>query len=43
MTEFYNNWIGKHQSKREAFRNAQNTIRTQYKEPVYWSGFIMLD
>jgi CHAT domain-containing protein len=43
MTEFYNNWIGKHQSKREAFRNAQNTVRTQYEEPVYWSGFIMLD
>ena len=43
MTEFYNNWIGKHQSKREAFRNAQNTIRTQYKEPEYWAGFIMLD
>ena len=43
MTEFYNNWIGKHQSKREAFRNAQNTIRAQYEEPVYWAGFIMLD
>ena len=43
MTEFYNNWIGKHQSKREAFRNAQNTVRTQYEEPEYWAGFIMLD
>ena len=43
MTEFYNNWIGKHQSKREAFRNAQNTVRTQYEEPEFWAGFIMLD
>ena len=43
MTEFYNNWIGKHQSKREAFRNAQKTVRTKYEEPEYWAGFIMLD
>ena len=43
MTEFYNNWIGKHQSKREAFRNAQKTVRTKYEEPEYWAGFVMLD
>lgn len=43
MTEFYNNWIGKHQSKREAFRNAQNTVRSQYEKPEYWAGFVMLD
>ncbi|MBO5829617.1 MAG: tetratricopeptide repeat protein [Paludibacteraceae bacterium] len=43
MTEFYNNWIGKHQSKRESFRNAQNTVRNKYEEPEYWAGFIMLD
>ena len=43
MTEFYRNWITNHQSKREAFRNAQNTVRSQYPEPVYWAGFIMLD
>lgn len=43
MTEFYRNWIAYHQSKREAFRNAQNTVRSKYKEPVYWAGFIMLD
>lgn len=43
MTEFYRNWITNHQSKREAFRNAQNTVRSQYEEPVYWAGFIMLD
>lgn len=43
MTEFYRNWITNHQSKREAFRNAQNAVRSQYKEPYYWAGFIMLD
>lgn len=43
MTEFYRNWIANHQSKREAFRNAQNAVRSQYKEPYYWAGFIMLD
>lgn len=42
MTEFYKNWLSG-QSKREAFRNAQNTVRSQYEEPVYWAGFIMLD
>lgn len=43
MTEFYRNWITKHQSKREAFQNAQNTVRSQYTDPYYWAGFIMLD
>ncbi|MBR6304290.1 MAG: CHAT domain-containing protein [Paludibacteraceae bacterium] len=43
MTEFYKNWITQQQPKREAFRNAQNTVRAQYEEPVYWAGFIMLD
>ena len=51
MTEFYNNWVGKKQSKREAFRNAQNAVRYAkdangeylYSKPVYWAGFVMLD
>ena len=43
MTEFYRNWITNHQSKREAFRNAQQTVRAQYTKPVYWVGFIMRD
>jgi CHAT domain-containing protein len=43
MTEFYKNWITNKQSKREAFRNAQNTVRENFEEPVYWAGFIMLD
>lgn len=43
MTEFYKNWLTLRQSKREAFRNAQNTVRAQYSDPYYWAGFIMLD
>lgn len=43
MIEFYNNWVGKKQSKREAFKNAQNAVREEYEEPVYWAGFVMLD
>ncbi|MBR6016988.1 MAG: tetratricopeptide repeat protein [Paludibacteraceae bacterium] len=43
MTEFYRNWIERRQSKRQAFRNAQNTVRERFEEPVYWAGFIILD
>ena len=51
MTEFYTNWIERKQSKREAFKNAQNTVRyavdkdgdRMYENPKYWAGFIMLD
>ena len=43
MTEFYTNWISKKQPKREAFRNAQNTVKKQYPGPSYWAGFVMLD
>lgn len=51
MTEFYTNWIEKRQTKREAFKNAQNTVRVavdedgerMYENPYYWAGFIMLD
>ena len=43
MTEFYNNWINKKQSKREAFRNAQNSVKEEFKKPEYWAGFVMLD
>ena len=43
MTEFYTNWITKNQSKREAFKNAQNTVRAKFEEPEYWAGFILLD
>lgn len=43
MTEFYRNWIVLGQPKRTAFRNAQNAVREEFEEPVYWAGFVMLD
>lgn len=43
MTEFYRNWLQQGQTKRQAFRNAQNAVRKTYEEPVYWAGFILLD
>ena len=51
MTAFYNNWISKKQSKREAFKNAQKAVSyavdeegdLKFNQPYYWAGFIMLD
>ncbi|MDY4512812.1 MAG: CHAT domain-containing tetratricopeptide repeat protein [Paludibacteraceae bacterium] len=43
MSEFYANWLDRKQSKREAFRNAQNAVRAHYTEPYYWAGSVMLD
>lgn len=43
MTEFYRNWIVLGQPKRTAFYNAQNAVREEFEEPVYWAGFVMLD
>jgi len=40
MISFYNNWqYGNNQS---AFREAQLTMRKQYRDPFYWGAFIML-
>jgi len=42
MSVFYQQWLsGK--NKREAFSEAQKQVREKYKEPYYWSGFVMLD
>lgn len=43
MTKFYHNRITLHQTKQDAFRNAQNSVRTQYPSFYYWAGFILLD
>jgi len=43
MTEFYRNWITLRLEKREAFRQAQNSVREEFEEPAYWAGFVMLD
>jgi CHAT domain-containing protein/tetratricopeptide (TPR) repeat protein len=42
MTVFYQNLMsGK--TKFAAFREAQQTIRTKYKNPYYWAAFVMMD
>ena len=46
MTAFYDNLL-QGQSKRDAFQNAQRTLRQynngSYDEPRYWAAFILLD
>lgn len=42
MSTFYENWLLKKQNKREAFKNAQNTLREEYKYPYYWGAFVMV-
>ena len=46
MTAFYNNLL-QGQSKRDAFHNAQQHLRTvdnrQYDHPQFWAAFILLD
>lgn len=42
METFYKNLLsGK--PKRDAFKIAQKTVRSQYEDPSYWASFIMLD
>ena len=42
MTYFYDYWIDKNMTKKEAFKRAQQDIREKYKHPYYWGAFIML-
>ena len=42
MTLFYDFWIDKKMSKKEAFKKAQQKIREKYKHPYYWGAFIMI-
>jgi CHAT domain-containing protein/Tfp pilus assembly protein PilF len=41
MTAFYEEWL-KGKTKREAFKAAQQAIRSQYPDPYYWAAFIMV-
>lgn len=43
MTAFYRNYYEKHQSKWEAFQNAQQELKARYQIPHFWAGFILLD
>jgi CHAT domain-containing protein len=42
MTLFYTNWLAKKQSKRQAFKNAQEALRKTYPQPYYWGAFVMV-
>ncbi|GAB4331675.1 MAG: hypothetical protein OHK0038_06690 [Flammeovirgaceae bacterium] len=42
MTLFYENMLLKKQDKRTAFKNAQETIKANYKSPYYWGAFVMV-
>jgi CHAT domain-containing protein len=42
MIYFYENWLTKRQSKRQAFKNAQLQLREKYPEPYHWGAFVMV-
>ncbi|MFT6865894.1 MAG: CHAT domain-containing protein/Tfp pilus assembly protein PilF [Cyclobacteriaceae bacterium] len=41
MTNFYKNWFSG-QPKLEAFNNAIQEVRANFKEPYYWGAFVIL-
>ena len=45
MIKFYENLADKKNrwNKRKAFDSAKSYIRSKYKDPYYWAGFVMLD
>lgn len=44
MEQFYKNWLDKKMPIKDAFKTAQNWLRTIkggiYKEPYFWAGFV---
>lgn len=42
MTSFYENWITKQMSKRDAFDEAKKSLRTKYDHPYYWAAFVLI-
>ena len=42
MRTFYKEWLGG-KSKHDAFVATQTFMQSQYADPYYWAGFIMLD
>lgn len=41
MTLFYENWA-KTGNRREAFRQAQATLRSKYPQPYFWGAFVLV-
>jgi CHAT domain-containing protein len=42
MVSFYQKWL-KSGDKRQAFVEAKKEIKQQYKEPIYWGAFLMIE
>ncbi|NHE58972.1 CHAT domain-containing tetratricopeptide repeat protein [Cyclobacterium plantarum] len=42
MGLFYQNWLQKDKTKRQAFKAAQLTINEKYEDPYYWGAFVMI-
>jgi CHAT domain-containing protein/Flp pilus assembly protein TadD len=42
MGLFYQNWLQKNMTKRQAFKTAQHTIKEKYENPYFWGGFVMI-
>lgn len=43
MTSFYDNYVAKGMSKRDAFFDAQQKVRQAKPHPAYWAAFVLLD
>jgi tetratricopeptide (TPR) repeat protein len=43
MQLFYQNWAAKKESLRDAFSNAQETMREMYGNPYLWAGFVLVE
>ena len=42
MTLFYHFWIRENLPKKEAFKQAQYELRTEYPAPYYWASFVLI-
>jgi len=43
MRLFYENWLDKKESLRDAFNHAQQTLREQEPNPYMWAGFVLIE
>jgi len=43
MRLFYENWLDKQESLRDAFNHAQQTMREQEPNPYIWAGFVLIE
>lgn len=43
MELFYQNWLEKGESLRDAFTHAQQTMQKNYPNPYWWAGFVLVE